>query len=172
MNLYDVLGIPRDATKEDIKKAYRKRAAKCHPDVGGDVEEMKSIVHAYGVLSDHLKKDYYDNHGREERVEPFTVFFSELYQKYFKRIIKNVQDESCSDIRAGFLEVVQELLIEVDKALRTLDKEDKYTTKLENVRKRFILKNGHDILGALIDADIKNRKERIHREFIAKFQFH
>ena len=65
---YEVLGIPRDATITQIKKAYRKLALKYHPDRNpGDkeAEEMfKRINEAYGVLGDEEKRALYDHYGK------------------------------------------------------------------------------------------------------------
>lgn len=44
---YDLLGIQKDATDKDIKKAYRKKALKEHPDKGGDEEKFKEITRAH-----------------------------------------------------------------------------------------------------------------------------
>jgi DnaJ-class molecular chaperone len=64
---YEVLGVPRSATAEDIKKAYRKLARKYHPDVnpGDDTaeEKFKDIGEAYEVLSDPEKRKRYDQLG-------------------------------------------------------------------------------------------------------------
>jgi molecular chaperone DnaJ len=65
---YDVLGIPRNATETDVKKAYRNLAKKYHPDVckESDAEEkFKSINEAYTVLSDGTKRRQYDQLGHE-----------------------------------------------------------------------------------------------------------
>lgn len=43
MGYYEILGLDTDATSEEIKKAYRKRALECHPDKGGDAEEVRSV---------------------------------------------------------------------------------------------------------------------------------
>ena len=63
---YEVLGVPKDATEADIKKAYRKLAAKYHPDVNHEpdaVERFKEINEANEVLSDPEKRSRYDQFG-------------------------------------------------------------------------------------------------------------
>lgn len=59
-NYYDVLGVKRDATQSDIKKAFRKLAAKYHPDAGGDETKFKEVSEAYTTLSDDQKRREYD----------------------------------------------------------------------------------------------------------------
>lgn len=63
--LYDALGLQNGASKEDIKKAFRKLAVQHHPDKGGDPEKFKEIAHAYEILSDDNKKSDYDRLGDE-----------------------------------------------------------------------------------------------------------
>ncbi|RJQ30595.1 molecular chaperone DnaJ [Candidatus Parcubacteria bacterium] len=62
---YDILGVPRNATKDDIKKAYRKLAHKYHPDKNsGDDKRFKEISEAYEILYDDKKRVEYDTYGR------------------------------------------------------------------------------------------------------------
>lgn len=61
---YDILGVSKDASKEDIKKAFYNLAHKHHPDKGGDAEKFKEISQAYQVLSDDKKRAQYDRHGQ------------------------------------------------------------------------------------------------------------
>ena len=64
-NYYDILGIQKNASEEDIKKAFRKLAHKYHPDKkGGDEAKFKEVSEAYSVLSDKKKRSEYDTHGR------------------------------------------------------------------------------------------------------------
>ncbi|MVA77541.1 molecular chaperone DnaJ [Auraticoccus sp. F435] len=63
---YEVLGVPRDATEDQIKKAYRKLAMKVHPDVAQTEdanEKFKQINEAYETLKDPRKRDIYDRGG-------------------------------------------------------------------------------------------------------------
>ncbi|MDP3997617.1 MAG: molecular chaperone DnaJ [bacterium] len=61
---YQTLGVDRSATKEDIKKAYRKLAHQHHPDKdGGDEEKFKEINAAYQILGDEKKRAQYDQFG-------------------------------------------------------------------------------------------------------------
>lgn len=62
-NYYDILGVAKDATESDIKKAFRKLARTHHPDAGGDENKFKEINEAYEVLSDPEKKKIYDQYG-------------------------------------------------------------------------------------------------------------
>ncbi|MDA1334607.1 MAG: molecular chaperone DnaJ [bacterium] len=62
---YDVLGIARNASKDEIKKAYRKLAHQFHPDKkGGDEAKFKEVNEAYQILSDDGKRAQYDQFGR------------------------------------------------------------------------------------------------------------
>ena len=61
-NYYEILGINKNATKEEIKKSYRKLSKKLHPDVKetGDEEKFKKISEAHEILSDDTKRSNYD----------------------------------------------------------------------------------------------------------------
>merc|ERR1712170_41735 len=65
--LYEVLGLTKDCTQDDIKKAYRKLALKYHPDKNPDnpeaTEKFKEINHANSVLGDTTKRGIYDRYG-------------------------------------------------------------------------------------------------------------
>lgn len=61
-NYYDILGVNKNASEDDIKKAYRKLSKQYHPDkTGGDDTKFKEINEAYSILSDKQKRNEYDN---------------------------------------------------------------------------------------------------------------
>ncbi|KAF3679336.1 Chaperone protein dnaJ 2 [Capsicum annuum] len=83
---YDILGVQKSASQDDLKKAYRKVAIKNHPDKVGDPEKFKEIAQAYDVLSDPEKREIYDQYGADALKEgmggggggndPFDIFQS------------------------------------------------------------------------------------------------
>jgi len=82
---YEVLGVPKSASQDELKKAYRKAAMKNHPDKGGDPEKFKELAQAFEVLSEPEKREIYDQYGEDALKEgmggggasghsPFDIF--------------------------------------------------------------------------------------------------
>ncbi len=60
---YKILGVKKDASQDQIKKAFRRLARKHHPDAGGSEEKFKQLNEAYEVLGDEKKRKIYDSYG-------------------------------------------------------------------------------------------------------------
>lgn len=83
---YEILGVSKSASQDELKKAYKKAAIKNHPDKGGDPEKFKELAHAYDVLCDPEKREIYDQYGEDALKEgmggggpahnPFDIFES------------------------------------------------------------------------------------------------
>lgn len=89
---YEILGIPKNASADDVKSAFRQLARKYHPDVNKepDAEErFKEINEAYGILSDEQKRAAYDRFGHAGvqgaggMPQDFTVDFADLFGELF-----------------------------------------------------------------------------------------
>lgn len=89
-DLYEVLGVSRDATQEEIKRAYRRLAREHHPDVSGDPasdRHIKEINLAYQTLSDPAKRRQYDLFGGEGLTPDMFSFgfgdLSDIFEAFF-----------------------------------------------------------------------------------------
>ncbi len=85
---YEVLGVSRDASEDEIKKAYRRLARQLHPDVNPSeeaAERFKSVTHAYDVLSDADSRRRYDMGGDQNGNGGFGGFggFGDIFETFF-----------------------------------------------------------------------------------------
>jgi molecular chaperone DnaJ len=95
-NLYEVLGVDKNASEEEIKKAYRKLAFAFHPDRNvGDKEaeeKFKQVQEAYHILSDGNKRHHYDLYGSAEDNSMFANFdISEMWNNLVGERPKNIE---------------------------------------------------------------------------------
>ena len=100
---YEVLGVSRDASADDIKKAYRRLARQLHPDVnpGADAsEKFKDVTHAYDVLSDPRQRQEYDMGGSQGGQQ---FGFGDIFESFFGGGMRVAPDASPDD---GFLDVI------------------------------------------------------------------
>jgi len=102
---YKVLGLPRDAPPEDIKKAYRQLALRHHPDRNPgskeDEEKFKEAAEAYSVLADPEKRSVYDRFGSDGlRGQGFSGFDSSVFED-FEDILGNFFGFSIGDLFGG-----------------------------------------------------------------------
>lgn len=108
---YHILGVGKDVSQEDIKKAYKNLAKKHHPDLNkesGSAEKFKEINEAYSVLSDEQKRANYDRFG--DSGEQFSGFqgqgfsediFSDIFEEFFhgSPFSSKVRDRPGSDLK-------------------------------------------------------------------------
>jgi molecular chaperone DnaJ len=102
-NLYDVLGVEKTASEEDIRKAYRKLAFTYHPDRNvGDKEaeeSFKRVQEAYEVLSDVQKRHKYDLYGSTGGRSPLSFDISDIWDGFFGEQVRNTEVNVHLDLR-------------------------------------------------------------------------
>jgi curved DNA-binding protein CbpA len=69
VNPYEVLGVAKDATLEQIRRAYRSLSKKRHPDAGGSPEAMRDLNRAHDILSDPVKRKSFDETGSADHAD-------------------------------------------------------------------------------------------------------
>ena len=126
MNYYETLGISKDASASDIKKAFKKKAMKYHPDRNaGDKEsekKFKEVKEAFDVLSDPQKKSMYDQFGTTDfnsggpsgsyGSQGFSGGFNDVFEDIFGDIFGNQRGSSNQTYKGADLEYSLSLTLE------------------------------------------------------------
>lgn len=116
---YKILGVEKDATAEQIKKAYRNLAKTHHPDAGGNEEEFKKISVAYETLSDEEKRRRYDSGGQNPMggFDPFDIA-SRMGGFGFNPFGRQQHRQKGADIRIDLNLSLEEIYKGVNKKIR------------------------------------------------------
>ena len=139
---YDILGVNKSASKDEIKKAYRNTAFKYHPDKNpGDKvaeEKFKEASEAYSVLSDDKKKTNYDQFGHAAFEsgsgggQGFGGFdassFSDIFEDFFSDFTGGSRSSSRRSSSNRGNDLRYDLSISLEEAYKGLDKKINYTT--------------------------------------------
>ena len=83
IDYYEILGVERTATQDQIKKAYMRKARKAHPDAGGCKQDFQLIALSYNVLSDPDKRGRFDRGESVDGSDPMKDVLSSLIQEAF-----------------------------------------------------------------------------------------
>lgn len=99
MDYYEILGVSKSASQEEIKKSFRRLAMKHHPDKGGDENQFKTIQKAYETLGDPEKRKQYDNpdpwqNARVYTGDNFDPFSNSPFADMFNDVFGNVHRHS------------------------------------------------------------------------------
>ncbi len=93
---YEILGVEKNASKEELKKAYKQLALKHHPDKGGDQEKFKELSAAYAALSDDAKRAQYDQFGHEAFDQRYSQ--EDIFRNFDFDIFRDIQGNGLDSI--------------------------------------------------------------------------
>jgi curved DNA-binding protein CbpA len=156
-NLYNTLGVDKNASYEEIKKAYRDKAKKHHTDKGGDDDEMKELNCAYGVLKIPSKREFYDRTGETEDT-PFDKKFQSFIQEVFiSHIIPRCSDIEHEDLINEFKNYISNFIEHSEEIKKSVNLE---ITKLEKVIERTKSKKAN-IIKVVLEGNVQMQKHKL-----------
>lgn len=122
-NYYEILGVSKRATREEIKKAYRRLAREWHPDVNPDPQasqRFREINEAYHILSDEEKRREYDRilqSGDEKEYRDFMEYMQEFLESIWQGMRKTPKPKRGQDIRLRLELELEEAALGCEKEL-------------------------------------------------------
>jgi len=155
-NLYQILGLEKNCSAEEIKQKFRILARLHHPDMGGDEEIFKKINFAYEVLGDPVRREDYDKTGNtrkpldidhEARVNLSNLFFA---------ILPNFDPNT-----GNILEIIKhEITRSMDAISKDIDNCNLYITKLELTKGKIRTKTdmSENMFFSFIDSQIETKQ--------------
>ena len=143
VDYYEILNIPKDASPDDIKKAFRELSKQHHPDTGGDREIFESIKAAYDILSDPEKRKYYDTYGTDK--EQFDKIIDYAIRLFKEATVTDISNISRS-IEIKYWEIIDQLNNEKFKTKDALK-------DLKKIQGLILKKPENNLLGAMMDAE-------------------
>jgi len=159
-NLYDTLGIDEDADPDEIKKAYKSKAQKHHPDKnGGDDSQFKQIAKAFDILSDKQRRKQYDECGTTENNGSIEAQAVSNLNSLFVDVLEH-PDIFHADIIKMINDVIKQKIAECKIGIRSAEKKIRRLKKINKKIKH--KKKGRDLFKTVIKNEINNCNRKIN----------
>lgn len=161
-NHYDVLGVDRDATEQEIRQAFRRKAAECHPDRhNGDKskeEQFKALAIAKTILLDPRRRALYDA-GQEDSIDDVYREALQVVHNGFFQIVDSIQNTVEVDVigklKQGIMGKKRELVASISKIEQDIK-------KMKRVKRRIVRKKkGRNIFADAVDKRIDEYQRTI-----------
>jgi curved DNA-binding protein CbpA len=151
---YEALGVPRGASREEVKRAYRKRAQRTHPDkTGGDAQAFGAVQRAWDVLGDDAKRSRYDRGEETGAHEP--TLEERVLREVAAIVINAVQtcpDPASYDILGDCAGGVRQ---KIEHFKREISDAEKRAKRLKDCQRRIKRKNGRpNVISAMLDGQL------------------
>ena len=159
-DLYDTLGVSKDASRADIRKAYKKLASTHHPDKeGGDKEAFQAIQKAHDVLTDLDKREHYDRTGNvENQADSIDAIAEQRLASMFTELIQR------GDFKGNVIDNVVNILTRIKSdiidAVRT---QERTITRLEKQLKRVTVKEGVNLFENILLDRLSHARNEVAR---------
>lgn len=157
---YETLGVPKDASPEDIKRAYRKQSSQHHPDKkqGGSHEAMAKVNAAYAVLSDPARRLGYDQTGRDPAEGPTLDDIAEhALQTLIQQILEdNPKGDLVKHLEQHITKSIEQLQAQVKKHERAIAR---LTKQLDRVVRKSAGRTS--LFNAVLEKQIKQARDFI-----------
>ena len=146
-DLYGALGIGMNASKEDVRKAYRRKAKAAHPDTGGSAEQFALVTLAHDTLTDEKRRRHYDETGEAGGKSPDATLNNAMelafmtIQRLVLGILQKGGDPEEFDLVKGAIESLQANLKAMAEEVKGRERD---IARAERVAKRFRAKEGKD----------------------------
>lgn len=153
MSHYETLGVQPDATTEEIKAAYRRSAAKAHPDKGGSNEKMAAVNKAYQVLSSAESRAQYDQTGEDPGAPQDAA--AEMLMELFDLAISQCDGDVVKFVHSRLKDATDELKIKREDCERGIKKLEKKAGRVK------VKGSGTNLFQMLLDKKISDQKARL-----------
>jgi len=163
-SLYDILEVDKNSSKEEIKKSYRKKSKKCHPDMpGGNTEKFKELSIAFNILIDDSKRKKYDETGNEDFANKIDDLTSEAIRRISMIFTNFLDNLAKNNLNYNIMESIKNNAIQVIHSNKKDIRIQKKLKKNVNNYKKRIKYKGKDqnILIMFCDNKIKDIDSKI-----------
>lgn len=162
-DLYETLGVPRDATREHIRAVYRSRSKVMHPDVGGDAAAFAALSQAHEVLIDPDRRAHYDVTGMiKSGVDNSGGYILEAIDRAFSAVAMKLAQQNCKDMNV--IDMLQQMRLHLgaeETRLRDITKAFAgEITMVEELVTRFsVADGGENFVGKLMETKLRTLHE-------------
>lgn len=163
-DLYEVLGIKKNASPGAIKKAFRSLAAKHHPDRGGDPEIFKQVKLAYDILSDPERRARYDQTGEFGEKQPQNEFaeVGAALNPLIGQYLHDLCQKGESVFQVDVIQHIRKTVHEAKHAARNnINRLERIESLVEKASRKFKSKKNDGVITSMIKSYLDSVKQEL-----------